>query len=493
MRFLRSIIPPAWPRAWPLAWLLACAAAPAGFGQVLDGQAWVEHGKTKIDQIRKGRLRVIVHDQKGRPVSGAPVRLRMVKHDFTFGVVVDGADLPEPLRDRSNASPLWRAINAVRFESLTAWKHVSPTPGGWEIDAVREAMFNAERLGLRPAWSTAYDPRPAARPDWLEKIIAEHGGAFPAVRQHVARVGSQFGRRTGELIVLRERRPDAEPAAGEGDRIRTLDQDEPLTGRPTPRQSPQEGDPFALPMSKIRELFELARANAPTARLAVRFTNRLQGPPMVQLRARLRAYQQQLIPIDTVAVDLARSDPILHGRFKESLDWVGRLDARLVIARLAIGGADPASAALHLETVLRSLFAHPAVDGVFFALRPPPDQATDQTTHKAANQATNQNKGPAIDGTENRVRDAPGGWPPHAGLLDRQGRLTDAGRVVESLLTERWWTDRTMATDARGELRARVFAGVYTLEVLLPDGRRLRSSCTVLPGDEDRVLLLTPE
>ncbi len=115
------------------------------------------------------------------------------------------------------------------------------------------------------------------------------------------------------------------------------------------------------------------------------------------------------------------------------------------------------NASQNLEAALVTLFAEPAIEGIFF------EGLTAGSAHD-----------------------------PVAALVDDAGRPTICGWVVDRLFRERWWTDQTAVADELGNVRARVFAGTYRVTATLADGRELETRVRVPMSEEERVVVLEP-
>lgn len=211
-----------------------------------------------------------------------------------------------------------------------------------------------------------------------------------------------------------------------------------------------------LGWAMVRRLHEYAQAAAPEARTCLRFENALSGDrlnTMIQEVARMR---EAFVPFDLVAVDQQWSGMILQGPLQRGVESVGKLGHGVVVTNLEVGGPTPAAAAINLETVLRTLLAEPAIKGIWFA-----------------------------GATAGELTD------PSAALVDADGQPTPAGQVLDGLVRRAWWTDEQHTTDELGNVRARVYAGVYQLHADTPDGPA--STTIYLPvTPAPRIVLLSP-
>jgi endo-1,4-beta-xylanase len=113
---------------------------PAGYptityaGREADA-SWRAAADARIDQYRKGDLKVNVVDSAGQPVQGAAVKLDMQDHDFGFGTAVDAASL---MQNNSDGQKYRQAItdgdfNQITFGNNLKWSH-------WENTTERDTL-----------------------------------------------------------------------------------------------------------------------------------------------------------------------------------------------------------------------------------------------------------------------------------------------------------------------------------------------------------------
>ncbi len=206
----------------------------------------------------------------------------------------------------------------------------------------------------------------------------------------------------------------------------------------------------------IRRLHEYAKACAPEALTCFRFEDGLSGARLNTMVQQVAQMREEFVPFDLVAVDQRFGGMIVQGPLQRGLESLGNLGVGVVVTNLEVGGPSPGAAAINLETVLRTLLAERAVKGIWLA---------------------------GVRGEE--LSD------PAAALVDDDGEPTAAGRVLDGLVRQHWWTDVQEKADELGNVRTRVFAGVYDLSADTPGG--VAQSRVYLPvAGEVRVVLLRP-
>jgi hypothetical protein len=207
----------------------------------------------------------------------------------------------------------------------------------------------------------------------------------------------------------------------------------------------------------LRRLFERARATQPTARIGVRFEDSLGGDRLRAMMRRVGELGQLFLPFDYVAIDARIDGTVIAPQFARTLEWIAELNKPVVITSLQVSGATPTAAAVNLETVLRILFAHPAITGIYF-----PGLGPDAFTS------------------------------PEAALFDAAGQPTPSGQVFDGLVRRLWWDEMHLRTDELGSLEVRLFAGTHEITARLGNGQEAKALVALRPGEDGRVIALQP-
>ena len=400
-------------------WLGTSAAA-----QVLQGP-WIEQADRAIDKHRKVDLRVVVVDAAGNPVPNAPVRIEQRAHAFTFGLRLRIEALPEaldaPLSDRA---PVWRTFNAVTVDEGVSWIELNAGDNDWRTQRVDTAIDWAEARGLAVRWGGVISSDRVMAPDWA--LSADTQGLAVAMDEHVEHVLRHYGRRVNELDLYLDTLDDAVVA----DRLGS---------------------------GAVRRLFVQARAAQPDAVLGVRFNESFSGQRLHRTLERLREMRASGVRFDRIAVEARFDGMVVQRPVKQALDWLAEFNVPIVIARLRVAGPSMDAAAINMETVLRTMFAHPSVQGVYFASI----ESAGMTDDTAA-------------------------------LLNPVGKPTPAGEVFDRLTHDTWWTSERHTADELGNVRSRVFAGRYELLALLPDGSLARTATYIAPGPGEHTVIVQP-
>ena len=399
---------------------LCLSVVPTSHAQTLRGD-WVKRTEAEIDQHRKTDVRVIVLDEEGNYVPGATVRIEQLRHAFRLGYAVGpgGFDRFDP------EGPVLRCFNTVSLERWTAWPRLQPEPGRRDLGELQPLIDKAHEQGMDVQWGGVVSADPARNPDWAAALPSE---VLEAVLDaHVDSVVDRFGRDV--------RRFDLYTDAMSHDFVE-----------------------LRLGEQMIRRLYEQAQASAPGATLAVRYRDTLLGARLQDMVQHVTAMKREkFVPIERVAIEQRMNGTLMHSPLSRALSWLDRLKLDADVVNLQVGGDSEAAAAINLETLLRTLFANPHIDGISFA----------GLTGEAFAE-------------------------PNAALLLADGKPTPSGTIVDGCFRELWWTDHEATTDELGNVEARVFPGEHRITASLPGGRDVSIRLWIEKSPESRVVLVQP-
>nr|WP_228530729.1 MULTISPECIES: endo-1,4-beta-xylanase [Myxococcaceae] len=115
------------------------------FGGEANPGDWRPAALSRIERIRKGELNVRVLDRRGKPVPGASVELKQLRHRFHFGTAVVARRLlgsdPDSVRYRAEIE---RLFNTIVFENEMKWERASPA----QLAEVQQAVAWARKRGF---------------------------------------------------------------------------------------------------------------------------------------------------------------------------------------------------------------------------------------------------------------------------------------------------------------------------------------------------------
>lgn len=384
-----------WMFAWLMTGCLTCVVAGPVCAQFVAGD-WVERGEVNIREHRMTPVSFLVLDAQGKLVPNAEVRVEQLSHAFTVGFVM-GETFPEAFDSRAEG---WRVFNAVSLERLTSWRQMQPGgPGEFLREAVDAAVASAEAAGLGVRWGALVSAEAFDLPEWVVPLRGE--ALWAAIWSYAQRVAWGYADRVDELDLAEK----------------TLGQD---------RLSP----------ATLRLLAMELRAIWPTATPALRYDDVLSGSRVFEVISDIDGVLKQRLAIDAFTIDLALPPrPVAQDRLEPALQRLAKLERPLTVGSLEVSAAHGIEAAVNTETVLRTLFAEPIIEGLYFSGLYAADT-----------------------------------FEPSAALFDDDGQATAIARTADRLFREVWWSDTTVETNALGQAKTRVFLGDYRVTATLPDG-----------------------
>lgn len=405
-------------------WMGCCVGVS---GQLLVGP-WVGESEKAIDAARKTDLRVIVLDVNGRPASGAAVRIEQLRLGFHVGLVLPESGWPEMGLGVETHTEFWRSFNAVSLERMTGWPTLQPEAGG-ALDAKRlalieEAIAQAEARGMFVRWGPMVSADPGRLPGWAAELRGDALAA--AVTGYSEKIYERFGGRVGQFDVYTQTLAHGfiEERAG---------------------------------VSLVRRMYEGVPVMSPGAVAGARFGDALDITQQLKIQRRLTAMREAFIPVGVVALDHRFGGTLERRSLVRLLKKVDQFNGPVVFSGLTVGGDSVVSAAINLETVLRTLMERPSIEGVWFA---------GLTAELAGD--------------------------PSGALIDEMGLPTPSGRVVDRLYYGEWPRDIEATSDELGNVRARVFAGDYRVTATLRDGTVCVTEVQVTKSVDPRLVLMEP-
>lgn len=373
-------------------WLALSVTAAAQF---VAGD-WVQRGEANIHKYRTTPVAFLVLDREGKIVADAEVRVEQLRHAFPLGFVIHDT-FPEGYDAGAEG---WRVFNAVSLESLTGWRQLQPS-GADEIATqdLEEAAGQAEAAGLGLRWGSLVSADAFDLPEWA--VPLRGAALIAAMRAYVARIHEAFGSRLMDFDVAEQ----------------TLDHD---------RLSP----------AMLRLLALDIEAMWPNVPPRLRYDEALEGSRTFDVVAAMDGALAQRLEVAGFTIDQRFGPkPVTQDLLQPALQRLAKFGRPMVVGSLEIGGSHAIETAANVETVLRTLFAEPAVSGLYFSGLTAAEVST-----------------------------------PSAAWFDEAGEATAVARTVDRLFRDLWWTDVTLRTNELGQARGRVFLGAYRVTAQLPDG-----------------------
>ncbi len=396
-------------------------------GQEPDA-AWRKEAEKRIENIRKGNLTISVQDEKGKPVVGADVEIRMKRHAFGWGSAVTARNILQEGKDGDRyREVIEKHFTRVVFENDLKW-------GVWENEKNREATLKAARwlrdrnIEIRghcliwPSWK--HTPKDlqglAADPDALRRRIDGH------IEQEVSTM-------KGLLVdwdVINE-------PFDNNDVMKVL------------------GD------AEMVRWFKLAREKDPTVNLYLNDYSILSGGGIDRkhqdhFEKTLRFLKENGAPITGLGMQshfgAAATPP---EKMLEILDRFAKLGLTISITEHDIASSDETFQADFTRDFLYTTFSHPSVVAVL-------GWGFWERSH----------------------------WKPSAAYYRADWSITPAGKVWNDLVTKTWWTNLNEKTGKDGSCNTRGFLGDY--EITVRNGGRTKTVKTAIPKEGAKIEVVLP-
>ena len=388
--------------------------------------SWRATAESQIERYRKGDLTIEVNDENGEPVADAEVHIQMSRHAFQFGASVDIARLAGGSAEKNQEKTasyrqnLKELFNTVTLENGLGW----PT---WSDAAWQPAAEDAL------AWGRSLDLDLCGR-----SLVSMAMSQLP-----FASDGKQL-----DPDAIREAvRAGVETTAGD------------LNGRVSawnvvdrPREEHELLD--LVGWEELATWFQLARAAAPDAKLALNESEILAGDRMAELATLLSNLIDEDAPIDRIGVQgqFGVQPPPIQV-LSDRLDQLASFDLPLVVTGFDIVTSDGQLQQDFAQDFMILAFSHPSVEGFVFK------RFWEQT-----------------DGTSG------------AAMYGSDGAISPIGTIYRDLVLDEWWTDIVAQSNVEGELSDRVFQGDYMISARKDDRS---ATATVRLGPEGAKVTLT--
>lgn len=396
---------------------------PSNYGGAAENAPWRAPAAERIETLRKANLSIVAQTTSGAPVADAAIQVEMQKHDFAFGTAIKACRLGNnncantTFQNRlTNLDGNGHGFNWVVFENdlkWPAWEDEWLATNAEVVNAV--SWLRARDIELRghtlvwPGWQNL--------PSDMQANATNEPYLLERVNTHVETILNYPGldNQIVDWDVLNETVSNTSLAtalAGE-------------PGYPTGREV-------------YAEIFELAQANAPEAKLYHNdfATLTLNNPPGSGPFNTLKSHIQEIIdagaPIDGIGLQAhiggsPNGIPRVLATYDDLYNTFG-LDAKITEFDLP-STIDEELAAQYLDDFLTATFSHPSMTGFLFW------SFWDVDTY--------MNQGANLFGTN---------W-----------QVTPAGEMFINKLFTEWWTSTAVATDGNGNASVRGFKGLYEI------------------------------
>lgn len=194
-------------------------APPRTYAGQEPGAPWRQKAAENIARYRMGNLSVEIHDRLGRPVCGARIRLRQIRHAYPFGTCVAAARLVDadiPFRDPGMTrerfladntryrAELVRLFNTVVLENDLKWPRWDESRPGFTQATTMQALAWLQTQNMRIRGHTLVWASWKMSPAWLEALRNDAQALQAAILRHIEDVGAATAPFTAEWDVLNE-------------------------------------------------------------------------------------------------------------------------------------------------------------------------------------------------------------------------------------------------------------------------------------------------
>lgn len=384
------------------------AAAGHRFDQTIDYWAGRAHPDTwraaalaRIEQIRKGDLTVAVAGADGRPVPGAQVAVRQLRHGFRFGSAVPArrlVDQADP-NSRRMQQETARLYNVVTFENDLKWHDANPQLDATIDQAIawcREREIDVRAHNL--IWGSRQHLPPSVRDLGRDGLLA-------ALRQRAVIAAARYRGRTYLWDVVNEAATNTEVWDTVG-------------------------------WERFAESFRWAREGDPEARLCYNDFGILtdNSGHRAKVATKVRYLLDQQAPVDVLGMQGHMGTPLvpIH-RVLELMDEWAAFGKDLEITEFDLGGAeDDQVHGDYVRDFMIAAFSHPKLRAfIMWGF---------------------------WEGAHWRARET-------AQMFNRDWTARPAQTAWEDLVLRQWWTRLDGQTGADGRLATRAFHGRHEITV----------------------------
>ena len=380
---------------------------------------WRAEAAQLIDTHRKDNIEITVTDENGTPINAATVHVKMQRHAYKFGSAVDATYIMGTSADNDKYNEIIETyFNRVVMENDLKW----PV---WEIESRRNTTLDALDylcdLDIEIRGHTLVWPSWQHLPDDLEANKNDPTYLRNRVKNHIEEEVSQVAGMIVNWDVINEPYWNHDLMDILGDEV-------------------------------MVEWFQIAYTNDPAAKPYLNDNNIISGGGLDEKHQEHFYYTVQYLldngaPLQGLGTQCHFGENVTPPRrIWEILDKLATYGLEIQATEFDIATNDKELQANYTRDFMTAYFAHPATVGIlmwgFWAGK-----------H----------------------------WRPEAALWDREWNLRPHGEVWVELVTQTWWTDETLTTDASGTATVRAFLGDYIVDLQYP-GKLLQTKLSHARG-----------
>ncbi len=335
----------------PIAFLLPCNVAMLLCAMMLliltshsvkaqSMPAWEREAHSRIDQIRRENLKVIVLDQGQTPLPRINVKITQRRHAMPLGMTVSPDQLPlDILAGQNLSAPLFRVFNSVNLGDIGRWDHLEPEMGLGDTGRIKYWLNWANELGMRVRYGSVFSANPNHQTEWVS--ILGRRDLMASLELHQRQILNQFGTRVSAVDLY-----------GHALGHHFIEQQ--------------------LSTVMLRRMYEQATAVCPQVPMAVQMDDVLNPMHVKQAVARMSELKNAFVPVEQWSIGVHIPADVDPHKLQSGLDWLASLNVPIMVTNLSF--ASDCSLGT-VRTALIMLYSHPAVKGLYLAL-PSVDEVT---------------------------------------------------------------------------------------------------------------------
>jgi|GEM_PF-488743 len=414
---------------------------------------WRAEAEARIEQLRKGELKVTVTDGSGNPIPGAVIKVRMTRHAFGFGTAANAARVADGSGNNELfQKALYQYFNKVVFENNLKWQGWNALDWGssYRREDTLAALDILQAKGIPVKGHTLVWPRwdvtPSSVYQQVMAVPAEERAAKlkQLVDDHIADKAGTLAGRLAEWDVVNE----------------------PYESRDYSRIL--HPDNLELPPS-YADWFKLAKQYDSSAQLMLTDNGMLpfgkdysadyfynlvgyllaEGAPVEALGEQAHFSHVTLTPPELLWAKLDR----FHDRYGLPIH-ITEFDINIEDRGIADQVAVQAD---YTRDFLTAMFSHEAVASIM-------SWGFWQGDH----------------------------WMPNAAYFNEDWSLRPHGQAYADLVYGKWWTNADGVSDERGEYAVRGFLGDYEI-IASKDGMTDSAAVSLTKSGAQAAIVLTPE
>ncbi|MEL7119234.1 MAG: endo-1,4-beta-xylanase [Bacteroidota bacterium] len=310
-------------------------------GSLAENKGWYANSQARIDTLRKGDFTVSITDSLGNPITNASIDVQHLCHNFQWGTAVASASPSNFF----SSSKIWERdiildmFNSIVNEDDFKWHRIEPQPGNVIFNKVRIFADWAAENNIFMRGHTLFWPRRSTRlqPAWLNNVTnLQRKQDF--IRNRIVRDMTHFKGLIKEYDVVNE-----------------------------PFHNPYLEDLYTDTI--YAWIYKTARKTDPDAKLYVNEWGNIDLWEHVRYKNFVQRLLDMGTPLDGLGLQAHLNKPANWKQIKYKLDYLSQFGLPLKLTEfdqnVGVNGHSQAEQARDYGIVMRTVFSHPAVEGLY--------------------------------------------------------------------------------------------------------------------------------